>query len=316
MTECGKCSAKTDLYLCKHCMVDLRRQLLSIPTLIDDLNDAAIGNTRLSNESSRQKGFQSRTPVFDDRATDLIEEISMTVGQWGRALARTHGLMISPPVSWHKPWDLYKHTVKDFAMFLAAHVDKLARDPDIGELCADLKKYIKRAHGIVDRRTPAQFCGPCPATVIDHRHCVKVADGGSCNGYRDHQCAVRLMARRGALEVTCPSCGAVHRVEALVNHLLAHVDDHRYAIPDLYRVLRMLNKPVEMKTLYYWALPRVGRLKPAGYVRPDNGRIGITRQSDDEKPIYRVSDACRQREESMKPGRRGRPMKNEGKKKV
>jgi len=309
MTECQKCFAKTQTYLCTRCITDLRKQLLGLPTLIDDLDDAAIGNTRLSNETSRQKGFASRTPAFDDRANRLIEEIGDTVGQWARSMARTHGVLISPPVTWHKPWDVYRHTTRDYAVFLAAHVNNLAADPDVGELCASIRSYVKRAHVIVDRRTPPQFCGPCPATVIDHRHCLKNSDGGSCDGYRDHQCATRLMSARGAVEVTCPACGAAHRTEALLNHLLVHADDHRYTIPDLYRVLRMLNEPVQMKTLYHWALPRVGRLRPAGYIRLDNGRIGITRQSDDEKPIYRVSEARKQREESIKPGRRGRPMK-------
>jgi hypothetical protein len=308
MPECQKCNAKTDLYLCKHCMGSLRRQLLSIPTLIDDLADAAIGNTRLSNESTRQKGFQSRTPVFDDRATDLIEEISDTIGGWARGTARIHGLMISPPVSWHKPWDLYKHTVKDFAMFLAAHVDMLAKDPEIGELCDGLRKYIKRAHGLVDRRMPSQFCGPCPATINDHRRCEQCS-------HRPHECATSLAARRGALEVTCPSCGAVHRVEALINALLAHADKFRCTIPDLNDVLRMLEEPVKIDTLYRWAASKSasrGRavLKPAGYLRADKRRIGITRESPEDTPIYRVSDARKLREESIKSGRRGRPLKN------
>lgn len=318
MTECQKCRGRAQLYLCPNCIVWLRRQLLSLPTLISHLQDSSLGLTRLSNENSRQLGFESRTPTLNGRAARLIQDIDNVVGGWARGTARIHGLMISPPVTWHRPWDIYKYTTSDFAIFLAANTDKLARDPDIGELCASLGRFIRQAvgdedrDGIMDRRTPAQFCGPCPATIIDHRHCV-TDDGRPCSR-RDHECATQLMARRGAVEVTCPVCGSQHRVEALVNSLLAHADDHRFTIPDLHRVLRMLNEPVKMDTLYRWATPKMGRLVPAGYQRSDGRRIGVTRESDKDTPVYRVSDARKQREESAKPGRRGRPLKSEGKK--
>lgn len=311
MTSCQKCHGRAQCYLCHNCIGVVRRQLLSLPAIIDNLKETALGMTRLNTESSRQLGFTSRTPTLNDGASRLLEEIDNTIGQWARAMARTHRLIPSPPITWHRAWDTYRHTTCDFAVFLAANADKLALDLDVGELCTALDRFVLQAlgdedrDGIMDRRTPAQFCGPCPATINDHRHCEGCAQ-------RPHECATQLYSKRGASEVTCPDCGSQHRVEVLVNSLLAHADEHRGTISEIHEVLRRLNEPVKLDTLYDWAMPRVGRLKPAGYLRPDGRRIGVTRQGVDDKPVYRVSDARKQREESLKP-RRGRPLNGEGK---
>jgi hypothetical protein len=308
--ECQKCKGRAQLFLCPSCIVELRRQLLDMPRFVEHLKDSAIGNTRLSNDSYRQLGFESRTPIFDDRATDLIDEIHRVLGQWARPMARTHGYVISPSIAWHRPDLPYTHTSYDYAVFLAAHVNDLANDPDVGELCAVLRRCVKQTVAVVSRPVPSQFCGPCPATIHDHRRCVD-ENGVSVHCSGPHQCSTSLMVRRGLLEVTCPSCAAVHRVETLVTRLLAHANEHKFTITVLYRVLRMLNEPVPMSTLYRWAEPKSsrrgsGQLKPAGYMRPDNRRIGITRHSAKDKPVYLVSDARklnRLREQKKSEGR-------------
>lgn len=316
--ECVKCSGRAQTYLCVQCITWLRRELLGMPTLIGYLNDMAIADTRLSNEQSRALGFESRTHSFDDRATALIEEIDATLYRWAMRLVWRHRYVISPPVNWHRPDLSYTHTSTDYATFLAAHTADLANDEYVGELCTKLREYVGRAvggreeGGLLNRRTPEVFCGPCSATINDHRRCVDEAGVSTCSRI-PHTCATRLMSRRGALEVTCPRCGAVHRVQKLIEHLLASAPDYRGTIPELYRVLRMLNEPVAMDTLYRWAEPPNGKrrgsgqLKPTGYQRED-GRIGVTKRSDKDKPMYRVSDVRNTREKSMKPGRRGRPL--------
>lgn len=318
--ECQKCSGRAEFYLCKQCITWLRKQLLGMPTLIEHLRDTSIGNTRLSNEQSRKLGFESRTPVFDSRATDLIEEIDSTLYRWAMRLVWRHHYVISPPITWHRLYEEYVHTSADFATFLAAHTADLANDEYVGELCDALNQYAKRGVGMINRRTPEQFCGPCPTLISggakEHRRCVD-HDGVNTCGYRDHECATRLMARRGALEVVCGTCGVTHGVQRLVNHLLARADDFRGTIPELYRVMRMLNTPVEMSTLYTWAGPKSkrggsGQLKPAGFLRPDNRRISVSRHGDKDKPVYRVGDVRHLREKSTKPGRVGRPLKSKG----
>lgn len=313
--ECQKCTGRAQSYLCPQCTRWLRQRLLGMPTMIGHVVDSAIGATRLGNQT-RQKGFESRTPTFNDKASVLVEEIYNTLGGWATEIATRHDYVISPPIFWYGPPEKYRHTSYDHAMFLAAHALDLANDQDVGELCSSLTSYVKRALAIVNPPMEPMFCGPCPATVHDHRRCVD-AEGVNTCGYRPHECATSLMSPRGAVEVTCRRCGAVHDVQRLVNGLLANADHYRGTISELHRVLRMLEEPVEMSTLYTWAGPKTkrggsGQLKPAGYRRPD-GRIGVTKKGDDDKPLYRVSDARKLRIESLKPGRRGRPLKSEGK---
>lgn len=298
MTECQgyKCGAKATLYLCPLCQTELRRALLRLPSMIEDLKDSAIGNTRLSSESSRQLGFESRQPIFNTKATDLVTAIGDTVGGWARGTARMYGLMISPPVTWHRPWDLYVHTAADYAMFLAANVARLAKDPDVGELCASLRGFVKRAHTIMDHPVPSQFCGPCPTWVTDHRLC-----GPKC-GLRSHQCAKTLLAPHGASEVYCGACQVTHSVEKLVNRLLSQAGNYRGTLQEIYQVLRMLGTPVKLRTLEYWASPKIRRLRPAGYLRADGRRIGVSRQDKTDTPVYRISDA-RSVSAEHKPGR-------------
>jgi LSD1 subclass zinc finger protein len=279
--------------------------------MIGRVVDSSIGATRIGGQT-RQKGFESRTPVFNDKASDLVGDINETLSRWALSVAHRHGYDIAVPVFWHGPPEKYRYTSYDHAMFLAAHVSDLVNDEDVGELCSSLRNYVKRGLAIVNPPIEPMFCGPCPAPVQDHRRCVN-SDGVNTCGYRPHECATSLMSPRGALEVTCPACGAVHDVQRLINSLLANADNYRGTIPELHRALRMLEEPVEMGTLYTWAGPKSkrggsGQLKPTGYRRPD-GRIGLTRKSDDDEPLYRISDARKIRLESLKPGRRGRPLK-------
>jgi hypothetical protein len=299
MAECAnpRCKGGASAgWLCKKCVTDLRQQLLTLPTFLGFLSDTALGQTRMSDDTTRSSAFGSRTPTLDYRASHLIDDVGDTLGGWARGTARLHGIMISPPVSYRGRWDVYVYTSADYAMFLAAHVNQLAKDPDVGELCDQLRHYIRRGLGIINRRTPPQFCGPCPATVTDHHNCVPLAEGGMC-AKQPHECDTRLLARRGAPEVTCGFCGAVHDVGRLVNHLLARADHFRATIPELYRVLRMLDEPIPIRTLYRWAEPKStnrgsGQLRPSGYLREDKKTIGITRREHSkDQPLYRVSDA-------------------------
>jgi hypothetical protein len=308
MTACVKCEGQAQLYLCPHCIIELRHQLLGLPTMLTYLYDAAVGNTKMSDNTEWLRSSENVAVHYNPRATRLLEDIYDTLGQWARSLARTHHLLISPPVNWLKPVGEYKHGSKDYAMFLAANVHRLAADPDILELCVSLRRYIKKAvgddrtdtGGLVNRKEPEQFCGPCPALIIDHRNC-----GDTC-GRHQHDCGTRLFTKRGAIEVVCPGCGATHQVENLVNHLLARAEHFRCTINEMFKVLRMLNEPVTLKTLYRWTYE--GKLKPAGYLRADRKNIGITRHSDTDKPVYRVSDARKQRAE--KPREATKKVKN------
>jgi hypothetical protein len=289
MAECTKCAATSTLFLCPLCITELRHQLLGLPTVIDHLTESALGQThdyRLTDWGIGHGAFESRTPTTDRRAGTLLDEIYNTLDQWARAMARLHHLTISPPINWRKPVDQYVYTSKDYATFLAGHTIELAKDPDIVELCDSLRRYIKRGISLINRGVPGQYCGPCPTQITDHQRCVECS-------HRQHDCGRSLMARRGAKHVTCPDCGTQYDVQKLVNHLLARADHFRCTIPEMNRVLRMLGESVALKTLYNWV--RDGRLRPSGYLRANKKTIGLTRHHPDDKPVYRVSDARKQR---------------------
>jgi hypothetical protein len=286
MTECTKCQGQATLYLCPRCIVELRHQLLGLPTVLTWLHDSAVGDTKMSDNAGRNNRTRAETVHYNPRARALLDEIYCTLGQWATELARTHKLHISPPVNWLRPPDQYKNGSKDYAMFMAGNVTRLAQDPDIAELCTSVGSFIRKAVNMINRHIPAQFCGPCPAIVTDHSSCV------DCGGRR-HDCATRLMAKRGATEVVCPACGSTHDVAKLLNHLLARAEHFRCTIAEMYVVLRMLDETVPLKTLYRWTYE--GRLKPAGYLRADKKNIGISRHSEQDKPVYRVADARKQK---------------------
>jgi LSD1 subclass zinc finger protein len=306
--QCVKCRGRSIVYLCPLCITELRRQLLRIPTLVDYLRDAELGQTKLEDQQVRYSDMYHYVKS-NPKAAALADEIETIIGQWARPLAVKGGYVISPPVTWHRPIDQYVHTVNDYSVFLAAHAAELAKDPDVGELTTALRALVRRAiggrdhGGIVNRRIPPQFCGPCPTTITDHRRCE------DCKN-RSHECGRHLMAPRGAVEVTCGSCGATHGVQRLVTHLLARADDYRGTITEIHLVLKMLGTPVHIDTLYEWAKPKVGKLQPAGYLREDGRRIAPTRHSEKDKPVYRFADARKARENAAKRGRRGRPLKH------
>jgi hypothetical protein len=298
---CTHCGARAQTYLCQTCMKDLRAKLLGMPTLVAYLNDSAVGATRMSGQGSKS-GYTSTVPAYDPRASACADEIAVTLGQWAWHIARSLKQTPSVNVGWRKPPSEYKHTSADYAMFLAAHSAAIAADQDAAELIKSLSQHIKRALTIINRKMPSLFCGPCPATVNDHRHCEPTCSRAP------HACATRLMARAGSIEIVCPACGATHRVEKLVNTLLSRADDYRCTIPELHRVMRMLGHEITLRALYSWASPKNGKLKPAGYLRADNRRIALTKDSDDDKPVYRVSDARNLWNDSAARLKAGRPV--------
>lgn len=291
MIECQACTAPTTgLNLCQHCITELRQQLSGLPTWTNYLHDTAIGHTKLS-ENPRRTQPCSNTPQLNPAASQLLDDIDSTLGQWARHIARTHRHIISPPVTWHRAINEYRHTSRDYAIFLAGRTKELAADPDIGELVDELHHYINRIEKLINRPIPPQFCGPCPTVITDHSNCRE------CE-HRAHDCGTRLMASRNGIQVTCPECKTTHDVQKLLNHLLARADHFRCTIPEIHRVLHMLGEPIPRSTLYHWVTR--GQLTPRGYLQADNKSIGLTRRHHNDKPVYHVADARKQRAQTRK----------------
>jgi hypothetical protein len=285
-------------FLCPACTGTLRRHLIGLPRFLGYLDDAAVGNVQLSAQGGVSvNDFVVSGFTFDTRAADLAVDIRNTLTDWASKLAWTHGLAISPPIGWHRSPSEYVYTAADYAVFLVASIEHLVMLSNVADLYRKLDDQIKRGLVIINRAVPHQFCGPCPSIITGHSKCTECSK-------RDHDCGTRLMAKPGAIEVTCPTCGSVHNVEALTTHLLARADHHRCTIPELYRVLRMLREPVGLSTLYRWAEPKTarrgsGQLKPAGYLRKGTNNIMLTKKSGDDQAVYRVSEARKRRIENQ-----------------
>lgn len=288
MTDCAACGAQSELYLCGDCGDEMRTKLLGLPALMDRLNDSAYGLTRMG-DSVRHRAPGSQVPMWNASAIDLLESVTLVLRRWATDIALRHGLAVSPPVTWHRPIEEYRPTASDHAVFLAAHVAELQKSPGVGDLAGELQKFVRSALRAINRPVPPMFCGPCPSLDDDR-----------------HECGTRLMAKRGAPTVVCPTCRQEYRVEKLVNELLARADSFRATIGEQHRMLGMLGIQVDLSTLYRWADPRAGLIKPAGYLRKDGRRIGTTRQ-DGDTPLYRVSDV-RQVVARHGAKKRGRPL--------
>ncbi len=309
-TECQTCAAPTTTgYLCTHCIQDLRHQLAGLPTLIGYIQDESVGHTKRGGDTRKRTYTTNnhlngdnqiphnqpklleqylRAAKINTEAAQLLDQIHDTLGQWARHIARTHKLVISPPVTWRRPIEEYVwYTSTDFTRFLAAHILKLAADQDIGDLPKELAGYIRRGEKLINPPIPPMFCGPCPTTIAEHSRCKDAKGQPTCN-YRKHGCATRLIVKRGALEVTCPFCKTTHDIQKLINSLLPRADEYRCTIPEMYDVLQMLGERIPIRTLYTWAKNRA--LPIRGYMRLD-GNIGLTKHSDDDKPVYRVAEA-------------------------
>lgn len=320
MIECKSCTTPAELYLCGGCQNELQKMLTELttgptpttPGLLENLQDTHIGQTRLGEPArhTRYATFElDRDEILDKvadetnikllrsfltvggvngYASDLNTQIHHTLKVWAEGLAKTHGVMLGPPLNWHKPPGQYRHTTADYAAWLAANVHLIARDEDAGAFHRTIRNYIRNIKKAIDLRQPPVFCGPCPTQITDHTHCKL------CTRLHRHDCGTRLMARRGAVETICPFCKTTHNIETLINELLSRAGHFRCTIQDLHDVLVMLDERVPIRTLQDWAAR--GWLQPRGYIRPD-GYIGLTRRDDDDRPVYRLSEARKLRTE-------------------
>lgn len=330
MTRCQHCGRRTQNYLCQQCTQELRDNLTRLAVgqwipdttttsgetipgrraqpWLDALTDAATGQTRLGDGGRRQtpEGIvryaderldeTTGQRVGDDnlerdidagklalnkvlaaggvnaRASTLTREIRATLTAWADKIE---------PI---RPLDGSDTAL--VALWLAQHVETVAATrPDAAALYTDIDNAVHAIERIINRPIPPRFVGPCPTTV-DHPLC-------RCARRHPHQCGVRLMAKRTAIEVTCPNCRQTHNVEAIVARLLADVDHWRFAVNDILLIMELLDEPLPARTFRRWR--KEGRIAIRGWQRPDNpdgtpGSIGLTRRSAGDRPVYRLSE--------------------------
>lgn len=319
--ECQSCSAASELYLCRECVVELRAALLSLATgpevagkptagLLDALHDVVTKQTNTgSGNGHRKRGDEMPDPFEPDtergkptrqgQASTLLHAARNTLTTIVRDLLDSRKIspdrafqVVSPkdfvgPLlpGWRRVPGDWQPTTAEVARWLATHVHALACDEAAGRWKRDVDGLVKKITRAVDRPPAPKLCGQC-----DHMNDRKM-------------CGLMLRAHPDAIEVTCPLCHTTHNIDRLYNRWLNTVDyqivsremligNQRAANPELYNtgIMGALDEFVHWQTFNRWI--RDGHLRPVRYLRP-NGRRGFFRHGPEDEPEYRVGDVRR-----------------------
>jgi hypothetical protein len=284
VTECQQCSAKSQLFLCNTHVAELRDMLYDLPRLAAHLSEAATGQTKLGEPARRNRSDEQPMRV-NLRASDLEDHVNRTLVRWVQDITEQRGLTyralrIYPPgyVGYLEPGDVvsaYGTDTAKLAFWLGHHTEVVAGDEAAGQCFDEISDHMTRILAVINRPVPPRFCGPCPSGHPDDSR---------------KRCSAALMAKRDAVEVTCPQCATTHNVDDLMRRLMAEVDHWRFTRKEVLLIMATLGDKLSDRTFRHWR--KLGIVKPCGYRRPD-GRDAFTRHGDDDEPLYRLSEVRR-----------------------
>lgn len=284
-TQCQRCQAKSQLFLCGRHVTELAEMLTDLPRLAQHLDEAATGQTRLGERARRTRSDEAPMRV-NLRASSLAERINATVVRWAQQLCEDRGIEYRAPriypTAWPDPVPA-DAVVSDYATpfarvcyWLARNVNAIAAGEDAGDCFADVHAAIGGVLRVINRPIPPRFCGPCPAPHPDDEA---------------RRCGEALMASREAARVRCRACGADHDVDARLHALLTEVDHWRFTAAEILMIMETLGDPLPPRTFRHWRQTSV--VRPAGWRRPD-GRVSLRSGTADGgkefEPMFRLSD--------------------------
>lgn len=260
--------------------------------LLENLREVELKQTRMGNTGGHRKRGDEMPSLYEPdtengratkqgSATELLEAARNSLSTMARDLCEVRGIQ-APRIA----------LTADMALWLASHAHAIACAEGAGQCFAEIRALHRRIERVLDRPTPPRFIGPCPGSVPNE------------HAAREQRCNTMLLAKPGAIEVTCPNrrCRSTHNVERVEMRLLSEIDYLRFTKAELQQALNWLHQSglcdeVPPSTLHSWI--KDGKLKPAGYKRPD-GRFGLSRRSEEDKPVYRLADARRLRSEQVR----------------
>lgn len=164
------------------------------------------------------------------------------------------------------------------ALWLARNISAIAADEGAAICCREIREIIADIERIINRAIPPRLLGPCPAMLARSHQ-------ADCALAHPHACTRAVVARHGAREATCGSCGAVHNVEDLIARNLADTDDYLCTMRELIdTALPALREHVPTRTLNEWR--RTGKLQPHDYTADGTPRfrLGDVRELRDQRP--------------------------------
>ncbi|ACZ29586.1 hypothetical protein Xcel_0547 [Xylanimonas cellulosilytica DSM 15894] len=181
-------------------------------------------------------------------------------------IARRRGL--------HRPYN----TPQALAAWLTGNVPWIRAQPDGGNLIAELLDAIDTMKRAIDVPATMRYAGPCNADIDVTTE--TVVAGVPTTTLTTRPCYGELYARPGAIDVTCPDCGATYPVTARRAWLLDQVTDVLLPAAEMAVAVNGLLdtdvKAARLATNIRW-WKSVGRL-------PEKGR------TRDGRPKYRVGD--------------------------
>lgn len=152
----------------------------------------------------------------------------------------------------------------------------LAGHPQAKQCFEEMDTLIKDIERCINRPVDPIAVGPCPTLIAP-----------------DRECGRALEAYPGVVEVTCQVCRVTYNVERQRSVHLAAIGHRRYNRQDLAAMMIRIGEPVPRQTMHDWIHSE--RLKCRGYQRPTAEgklpRFALTKQSDKDKPVYRLEDA-------------------------
>lgn len=310
MTECQRCGAKAhNAYICPKCEQTAKRLLLELPWWLDRLTEAAVGQTRMSDnggrKSARRRDLDGEAPLAaciellpageDDldkarkarertalahalaaggvnaRASELLAEVADALRYWIKVLCEARNAVYTP----HRGANVHSLGSGE-ALWLAGNVAAISASEDAGEIIGDIEAHHDDIVRVVNRPVRMMNLGPCP--TWDER--------------ANRTCGVTLRTTQDSIEVHCPRCKRTHTCNRL---LLERMDEAERTKLTFEEVLRVnLDQPAEWqiapRTLRHWR--STGVLRAHQWRRAD-GRLGLTQHGDDDVPLYLWADVKR-----------------------
>lgn len=250
MTECQACGAKSQLFLCRPHTDELGELFDGLPRLIDFLQDAVLGRTRLGTPQRRHRGDEQ--PMrYNPKASELYSDACNTLTTWLRHVAEQHG--IDTPLL---------DTNAEVCKWMSRHVYSIAADEAAGECFAEMVDLSERIEHAINRPEPPRLLGPCITDPVPEEVMQARRDAGE----RDTRCGRALTAKRTAKEVTCTQCHRTHDISVVIEQLLNESGATLITVRELVDwVLPQLGENVPLKTLERWI--REGKVPVGGFNR-------------------------------------------------
>lgn len=299
-TECQRCKGETPDFLCRECRVELDKALTELPWWLDRLTEAALGQTRMSDNAGRRsagrrdldgdaelaaciellpsagdldKARRKREKValahalatggINARASDLLGEIDDSLACWCRVLCEDRGLEYQPERSG-------RALGANHAQWLVRHIHAIALSSDAGDIAEDILGRDKRRRGLIEQiqavvNRPWRWwpLGGCPTPIR--------VEGPNRVGqpHPSAPCGFELRAREDATEIRCRECRTVHRVHRLLWARKREIETEPMTSRQLTRYNRELPPEYQVppRTLRHWLA--TGRLCACGELGGD-----------------------------------------------